>query len=112
MPGHIELFRIGLLSWVTWLPAVGAIFILFFNRNRNNGIRWFANMWIGLCFLISIPLVTGLGGRGPGYPGTGWLWVFCGDLGQRGCCLRHRDALTSCITAGERADEGSRTRSR
>ena len=67
MPGHIEIFRIGLLSWVTWLPAVGAIFILFFNRNRNNGIRWFANMWIGLCFLISIPLVTGLGGRGPGY---------------------------------------------
>ena len=67
MPGHIELFRIGLLSWVTWLPAVGAILILFFNRNRNNGIRWFANMWIGLCFLISIPLVTGLGGRGPGY---------------------------------------------
>src|SRR5205807_4070648 len=23
-------------------------------------------------------------GRGPGYPGTGWLWVFCGDLGPDG----------------------------
>lgn len=46
MPGHIEIFRIGILSWVTWLPALGAILLLFFNRNRNNGIRWFANMWI------------------------------------------------------------------
>jgi NADH-quinone oxidoreductase subunit M len=73
MPGHIEIFKIGILSWVTWLPALGAILLLLFNRNRNNGIRWFANMWIGLCFLISIPLVTGLPGGGaanafgPGY---------------------------------------------
>jgi NADH-quinone oxidoreductase subunit M len=65
MPGQIEIFKIGILSWVTWLPAVGAILILFFNRNRNNGIRWFANMWIGLCFLVSIPLLTGLPGGGP-----------------------------------------------
>ncbi|HEX8183346.1 MAG TPA: NADH-quinone oxidoreductase subunit M, partial [Blastocatellia bacterium] len=57
----------GILSWVTWLPAVGAIMLLFFNKTRNNRIRWFANLWIGLCFLISIPLITGLGGRGPGY---------------------------------------------
>src|ERR1041384_1229766 len=57
MPGRIEIFGIGILSWVTWLPAVGAILLLFFNRSKNNSIRWFANMWIGLCFLISIPLV-------------------------------------------------------
>ena len=67
MPGRIEIFGIGILSWVTWLPAVGAIFLLFFNRSKNNSIRWFANMWIGLCFLISIPLVTGLFRRGHGY---------------------------------------------
>lgn len=65
MPGQIEFLRIGLLSWITWLPAVGAIIILFFNRGKNDGIRWFANVWIVICFLISIPLVTGLGG--PGY---------------------------------------------
>ena len=35
MPGHIEIFRIGILSWVTWLPAVGAILLLFFNRNQE-----------------------------------------------------------------------------
>src|SRR6185436_695351 len=67
MPGRIEFFKIGILSWVTWLPALGAILLLFFNRAKNNSIRGFANMWIVLCFLISIPLVTGLGSRGNGY---------------------------------------------
>ena len=67
MPGRIQFFGIGILSWVTWLPAVGAILLLFFNRAKNNSIRGFANMWIGLCFLISIPLVTGFPGEGPGY---------------------------------------------
>jgi NADH-quinone oxidoreductase subunit M len=66
MPGKIEILRIGILSWVTWLPAVGAIVLLFFNRAKNDNIRWFANIWIFICFLISIPLVTGLGGS-PGY---------------------------------------------
>ena len=51
---------IGILSWVTWLPAVGALLLLFFNRDKKNSVRGFANMWIVLCFLISIPLVTGL----------------------------------------------------
>jgi len=60
MPGRMEIFHIGILSWVTWLPAVGALLLLFFNRDKKNGIRGFANMWIVLCFLISIPLVTGL----------------------------------------------------
>jgi len=66
MPGRVEIFHIGILSWVTWLPTVGAILLLFFNKNKNNSIRGFANMWIGLCFLVSLPLVTGLFGQ-PGY---------------------------------------------
>src|SRR5215213_5905407 len=66
MPGQIEILGIGILSWVTWLPAVGVIILLFFNKAKNDSIRWFANVWIGLCFLISIPLLTGLVGR-PGY---------------------------------------------
>ena len=66
MPGRIEFFGIGILSWVTWLPAVGALLLLFFNRAKNNSIRCFANMWIALCFLISIPLVTGPWRKSPG----------------------------------------------
>jgi NADH-quinone oxidoreductase subunit M len=64
---QIKFFGIGILSWVMWLPAVGAVLLLFFNKTRNDRIRWFANLWIILCFLISIPLVTGLGSGRPGY---------------------------------------------
>jgi NADH-quinone oxidoreductase subunit M len=63
MPGHIDILGIGILSWVLWLPTVGALILLFFNREKNDAIRWFANVWIVLCFLISVPLMTGLGGR-------------------------------------------------
>src|ERR1051325_10912703 len=59
--------KIGILSWVTWLPAVGAILILFFNKTKNDAIRWFANLWMGLCFLVSIPLITGFGSSIRGY---------------------------------------------
>jgi NADH-quinone oxidoreductase subunit M len=59
----MELFGIGILSWVTWLPAVGALALLFFNRVKNDNIRWFANVWIVICFLVSLPLMTGLGGK-------------------------------------------------
>lgn len=65
MPGQIDILGIGILSWITWLPAVGGIILLFFNKHKNDAIRWFANVWIIICFLISIPLVTGL--SGPGY---------------------------------------------
>jgi NADH-quinone oxidoreductase subunit M len=64
---EIKFFGIGILSWVTWLPAVGAVVLLFFSKLRNDRIRWFANLWIALCFLISIPLITGLSGKGSGY---------------------------------------------
>jgi NADH-quinone oxidoreductase subunit M len=59
--------KIGILSLVTWLPAVGAILILFFNKSKNDAIRWFANIWMGLCFVVSIPLITGLGSSLKGY---------------------------------------------
>jgi NADH-quinone oxidoreductase subunit M len=64
---EIKFFGMGILSWVMWLPAVGAIILLFFTKMRNDRIRWFANLWIVFCFLISVPLVTGFPGRGAGY---------------------------------------------
>src|SRR5262249_37896722 len=60
MPG---IDKIGILSWILWLPTAGAIILLFFKKERNDAIRWFANIWIVLCFLVSLPLVTGLGGK-------------------------------------------------
>ena len=63
----ISILGIGILSWVTWLPAAGSILILFFNREKKDAIRWFANIWIVLCFLVSAPLITGLSGAMRGY---------------------------------------------
>jgi NADH-quinone oxidoreductase subunit M len=60
MAGHIEIFGIGILSWVLWIPLVGAIILFFFNKERKDQIRSFANLWIVVCFLVSLPLVTGL----------------------------------------------------
>ncbi|MBI3651074.1 MAG: NADH-quinone oxidoreductase subunit M [Acidobacteria bacterium] len=59
--------KIGILSWVTWLPALGAILLLLFNKSKNDAIRWFANLWMGLCFVVSIPLITGFGSSIKGY---------------------------------------------
>jgi len=50
-----------ILSLVLWLPALGAVLLLLFDREKKDSIRWFANAWIALCFLVSIPLVTGFG---------------------------------------------------
>ncbi|HYM01262.1 MAG TPA: proton-conducting transporter membrane subunit, partial [Blastocatellia bacterium] len=61
MPDRFNILGIGILSWVLWLPLLGAVILFFFNREKNDAIRWFANAWIILCFLISVPLVTGLG---------------------------------------------------
>ncbi|HXG68955.1 MAG TPA: NADH-quinone oxidoreductase subunit M [Blastocatellia bacterium] len=67
MPEGIKFLGIGILSWVTWLPALGGIILLFFRRDKNDQIRWFANVWIVICFLVSLPLVTGLSPSRPGY---------------------------------------------
>jgi NADH-quinone oxidoreductase subunit M len=55
-----SILGIGILSWVLWLPAVGAAILLLFNREQKDAIRGFANLWIVICFLVSVPLVTGL----------------------------------------------------
>jgi NADH:ubiquinone oxidoreductase subunit 4 (subunit M) len=56
-----SILGIGILSWVLWLPAIGAAILLLFNREQKDAIRGFANLWIVICFLVSVPLVTGLG---------------------------------------------------
>ena len=38
MPRDHYFLGIGILSWVTWLPAVGAILILLFNRSKNDAM--------------------------------------------------------------------------
>src|SRR5579871_5848923 len=45
------------LSLITWLPAVGALIMLFFPKTKDDWFRWFATIWAVISFLSSIPLL-------------------------------------------------------
>src|ERR1044072_4861550 len=55
-----------ILSFITWLPAVGAILILaLMKKDQSSLIKRFATAWFGLDFLLSLWLLTynrGMGG--------------------------------------------------
>jgi NADH-quinone oxidoreductase subunit M len=47
-----------LLSLVTWLPAVGAIVVLFlFRKEQTGAIKRFATAWFALDFIVSLALI-------------------------------------------------------
>ncbi len=48
-----------ILSIITWLPAVGALVILFaFKKEQTGAIKKFATAWFGLAFLVSLALLS------------------------------------------------------
>ncbi|HEX8719343.1 MAG TPA: proton-conducting transporter membrane subunit, partial [Pyrinomonadaceae bacterium] len=48
-----------LLSLVTWLPAVGAVVVLFlFRKGQEGAIKRFATAWFALDFLLSLGLLA------------------------------------------------------
>jgi len=51
------MFQNHLLSVVAYTPLVGAILLLFVNKENKNFIRWFANVVAGIGFLVSLPLI-------------------------------------------------------
>ena len=55
-----------LLSLILLTPLVGAVILLFINKESQNLIRWIANIFVGLGFLVSLPL---------------WFWYDTGDAG-------------------------------
>src|SRR5215510_2171479 len=52
------MFENHLLSVIAYTPLVGAILLLFVNKENKNFIRWFANVVAAIGFLVSIPLLT------------------------------------------------------
>ena len=50
------MFQNHLLSVVAYTPLVGALLLLFFDKEKKNFIRWFANIVGAVGFLVSIPL--------------------------------------------------------
>ena len=45
-----------LLSLIMFTPLVGAVILLFVNKHSEDTIRWIANVFAGLGFLVSLPL--------------------------------------------------------
>ena len=45
-----------LLSLIMFTPLVGAVILLFVNKHSGDTIRWIANVFAGLGFLVSLPL--------------------------------------------------------
>ena len=49
-------FNSHLLSVILFTPLAGAILLLFVNKRQEDAIRWIANLFAGLGFLVSLPL--------------------------------------------------------
>ena len=59
-------FDFPILSLVVWLPAVGGLIILFFLRQQQeNLIKWLANIFAFVGFLVSLPLWFRFEASGP-----------------------------------------------
>src|SRR3990172_7446908 len=52
----MTLFQNHLLSVILFTPTVGALLLLFIGKERDNAIRWIANIFGVLGFLVSLPL--------------------------------------------------------
>jgi NADH-quinone oxidoreductase subunit M len=58
MSGGAALVGLPILSVVTFLPLVGAVFLLFIPAAKTGAIRWFTFLVTVLTFLASVPLFT------------------------------------------------------
>ena len=55
----IDLIHNHILTTITFLPILGAIFLLFVSREKENFVRYFTLIWTALIFLISLPVWLG-----------------------------------------------------
>ena len=46
------------LSLIMFTPLVGAVILLFVSKHSENTIRWIANGFAVLGFLVSVPLLS------------------------------------------------------
>ena len=56
-----------LLSLILFTPLVGAVLLLFMSRRNDQGIRWIANIFTALGFLVSVPLWFTYNAQNPEY---------------------------------------------
>ena len=73
---ELALGKLHILTVVTWLPALGALLLLFFKKERAERIKLFANVWALVCFLVSLPLLFAFEVGKPGFQfieDHGWI---------------------------------------
>src|SRR6476660_8850873 len=63
----MELVTSNILTIVTFLPTIGAILLLFYNRERTKSIRTFALIVTILTFLVSLHLIAHFDSRNPDF---------------------------------------------
>jgi NADH-quinone oxidoreductase subunit M len=64
---ELMLGKLHILSIIIWLPALGALGLLFFNKEKTDQLRFFANVWAFVCFLVSLPLLIAFDRSKPGF---------------------------------------------
>jgi len=63
----MDLFPGHLLSVITFTPLVGALVLLFVPKNNDNAVKWIANGFGVIGFLVSLPLWTAFNTQADGF---------------------------------------------
>ncbi|NWG12609.1 MAG: NADH-quinone oxidoreductase subunit M [Acidobacteria bacterium] len=72
----MDLFMKNILNIVCYLPLVGMVAIMFTRKEKEDAIRWIANVTAFLGFLVSVPLITRFNDARYIDPSTGFRFVF------------------------------------
>jgi NADH-quinone oxidoreductase subunit M len=49
----MQFFGIGILSWITFLPIVGMVIVLFLQKENKNAVRWTSALFTGLQVILA-----------------------------------------------------------
>src|SRR6186997_3288553 len=63
----MDFYRAHLLSIITFTPLVGALVLLFVPKGNDNVIRWLANAFGLIGFIVSLPLWFSFDVSAPGF---------------------------------------------
>lgn len=63
---ELKFLNIGILTWITFLPIIGMIFILLIPKQNGNAIRWTSVVFTGLQVILAVLIYLGFNRSLPG----------------------------------------------